>query len=179
MAISPPSDIVLDVAMAADPARRLAATSRLETLGGAARARLADAMPALPPMKPLRARSEAAAPGAVDGLQAPASFDVHRARLKLRADTTTTRGTQTLATAATPDKRREAMQKFEAMVMQTFISSMLPQNADTVYGKGTAGDVWKSMLSEQLGRQTAKAGGIGIADRLLNPTVMAARAAAL
>jgi Rod binding domain-containing protein len=31
------------------------------------------------------------------------------------------------------------------------------------------------MLSEQLGRQTAKAGGIGIADRLLNPNVMAAR----
>ena len=35
------------------------------------------------------------------------------------------------------------------------------------------------LVSEQLGKQTAKAGGIGIADRLLNPTVMAARASVL
>lgn len=176
MAISPPSDIVLDVAMAADPARFQAMTAKLERLGGTARTQFANTLQALPTAKPAHQSRVAIAERE---LQTPGAFDVHRARLKLRDDTATSRGVQSAKAAPGTDQRREVMRQFEAMVMQSFISSMLPQSAENVYGKGTAGDVWKSMLSEQLGKQTAKAGGIGIADRLLNPTVMAARASAL
>jgi Rod binding domain-containing protein len=43
---------------------------------------------------------------------------------------------------------------------------MLPKNATNVYGKGTAGEVWRSMLAERIGEELAKSGEIGIADRL-------------
>ena len=56
---------------------------------------------------------------------------------------------------------------FEAMVLQTFVQSMMPKEADAVYGEGMAGDMWKSMMSQQLGTVMADRGGIGIADSLL------------
>lgn len=176
MAIAPPSDIVFDVAMAADPARLRTATAKLERLGGAGRTRVADTFPALPPVKPTGATRPVRA--ALD-VATPTAFDLHRARLHLRDNTATTRTQPSTEVAAVPDKRREVMRQFEAMVMQNFIASMLPQNSETVYGKGTAGEVWKSMLSDQLGKQTAKAGGIGIAERLLTPAVLAARSTRL
>ncbi|MCK9908109.1 rod-binding protein [Microbacteriaceae bacterium K1510] len=56
--------------------------------------------------------------------------------------------------------------KFEAFVLQMFVETMLPQNANDVFGKGTAGTIWRSMLAEQLGNEMAKGGGIGIAKQL-------------
>lgn len=67
------------------------------------------------------------------------------------------------AQRATP----EAFARFEAMVLQTFIQSMLPKDTESVYGEGLAGDMWQSMLAEQLGQTMARRGGIGIADRIL------------
>lgn len=66
--------------------------------------------------------------------------------------------------AATPASYR----KFEAMVLQSFVQSMLPQDSEALYGKGTAGNIWKGMLAEHLGSALADRGGIGIADRLMN-----------
>lgn len=65
--------------------------------------------------------------------------------------------------AATP----EAFVKFEAMVLQTFMQSMLPKEAENVYGQGVAGEMWQAMLAEQLGTAMASRDGIGIADRVL------------
>lgn len=65
--------------------------------------------------------------------------------------------------AATP----EAFARFEAMVLQSFIQTMLPQDTESVYGGGMAGEMWQSMLAEQLGATMAKRGGIGIAERVL------------
>lgn len=61
----------------------------------------------------------------------------------------------------------EAFVKFESMVLQTFMQSILPGDTATVYGGGMAGDMWKSMLAQQLGEVMARRGGIGIADRVL------------
>lgn len=69
-----------------------------------------------------------------------------------------------------PETRRatpEAFAKFEAMVLQTFIQSMLPQDNEAVYGEGMAGEMWQALLAEQLGAAMAKRGGIGIADHIL------------
>ena len=65
--------------------------------------------------------------------------------------------------AATP----EAFARFEAMVLQSFIQTMLPADTESVYGGGMAGEMWQSMLAEQLGTTIAKRGGIGIAERVL------------
>ena len=60
----------------------------------------------------------------------------------------------------------DVFNKLEAFIMQTFIQSMLPKEAPSVYGKGTAGDVWKSMLAEKMGNEVARSGQLGIAKRL-------------
>ena len=53
------------------------------------------------------------------------------------------------------------------MVLQTFIQNMLPKDGAAVYGKGVAGDMWKSLMAEKLADVMAERGGIGIADRML------------
>lgn len=60
----------------------------------------------------------------------------------------------------------QSYRDFEAMVLQTFIKSMLPEDATNTFGEGTAGDMWKGMMAEQLGRALADGGGIGIARQL-------------
>lgn len=67
-----------------------------------------------------------------------------------------------------PAQAAEAFTRFEAMVLRTFIGSMLPDQASNVYGAGLSGDMWKSMMAEQLANTMAERGGIGIADRILS-----------
>ena len=57
--------------------------------------------------------------------------------------------------------------KFEGMVLQTFIGSILPKDTDSVFGSGLAGDMWRSMLSEKIANVIAERGGVGIANRIL------------
>ena len=61
----------------------------------------------------------------------------------------------------------ESYKRFEAMVLQTFVQNMLPKEGSAVYGKGIAGDMWKSMMAEQIAGVMAERGSIGIADRML------------
>jgi Rod binding domain-containing protein len=131
LAISPPSDIVLDVARAVEPDAFAAARARLASRAG---------------MAPGAAAAAAASqPFSLGDLRNSAM-----ARPSMQAD-------------ATPQTYR----KFEGMVLATFVQSMLPKQADAVYGEGMAGDMWKSLLSQQLGTAIADRGGIGIADSLL------------
>ncbi|BAQ44651.1 MULTISPECIES: rod-binding protein [Methylobacterium] len=135
MSISPPSDIVLDVARAADPARFQEAAAKLSQPGSAGATAFADAARdvGLSTHMPLDAR------GALTGLQ-----------------------NQTAMSGAGSDPYK----KFEGLVLQQFVEAMMPEKSETVYGKGNAGGIWKSMLAEQIGTQIAKAGGIGIAKML-------------
>ena len=123
MAISPPSDIVLDVARAAEPEKLEAARARLVGRAAEARAGLTEAFPI-------------GAPG-------------------------------NAATAARPEATPATYRKFEAMVLPTFLQEMMPRQADSVFGKGLSGDMWKSLLSQQLGAAVANRGGIGSANHLL------------
>ncbi|MBN9070468.1 MAG: rod-binding protein [Rhizobiales bacterium] len=127
MAISPPSDIVLDVARAADPSS--VATARTELM---------------------RRTQPATAAGFDAGLTAA-----------------TAGSGQVLGREAEPATAAGAAKKFEAMVLETFISSMMPKNAESTYGKGLAGDMWKSMMAQKIAGVVAERGGIGIADRVL------------
>lgn len=125
MAISPPSDIVLDVARAVEPADLQSARTELAR------------------------RTGASAPAGPD-----AAFSL----------TTTSPGA---ARRADPTDQAAAYRKFEGVVLQTFIQSMLPKDAEDVYGKGVAGDMWKSMMAGRIADVMTERGGIGIASRLL------------
>jgi Rod binding domain-containing protein len=122
LAISPPSDIVLDVAQAVGK-------PDLE----AARARLADASAAR--------RTGGAAFSLSEGTAREASQPAN--------------------------PRGKAYVQFEAMVLRNFMETMLPKENEAVYGKGLAGDMWKSLMAEQLANVVAERGGIGISDRVL------------
>ena len=123
MAISPPSDIVLDVARAVEPAGIEAARAKLARRGGAV--------------------GEATAAFSLGGMRSSAVPETEHGK--------------------SPD----TFKRFEAMVLETFIQNMLPKDAENVYGKGVAGDMWKSMLAGKLADAMAERGGIGISDRIL------------
>ena len=127
MAISLPSDIVLDVARAVEPAGVEAARAELARRSGGA--------------------SAGDAPGVFSLTEATAD--------------------RTSAAAGAEPATPESFKRFEAMVLQTFIQNMLPKGAGEVYGKGVAGDMWKSLMAEQLAGVMAKRGGIGISERVL------------
>jgi hypothetical protein len=127
LAVSLPSDIVLDVARAVEPNALEAARTKLVNLA----ARLV-------------------------GSEAP------RAQFSI-ADP----GASAVAKGATTEETPEAYRKFEAVVLSTFVQSMLPDKAGAVYGEGLSGDMWKQLLAQQLGTAVSDRGGIGIADSLL------------
>jgi Rod binding domain-containing protein len=131
LAISPPGDIVLDVARAVGPEGIETARAALEK----------------------RAQSGiAAAPFEPAGPETAQAFNA----------------------AAVPSRppASKAYQRFEAVVLQTFLQSMLPKDSQAVFGSGLAGDMWKSELAQQVATVMAKRGGIGIANRLLKAHYM-------
>ncbi|QRI63700.1 rod-binding protein [Shinella sp. PSBB067] len=137
MAITPPSDLVLDVVRAADPAQVQEAQAKLKTNRAAFEA---------------NSLAEAGA-----GFQAAVGI--------LNRDTAATHaaeGVKAVGAKAIP----EHLRKFESMVLQNFVKSMMPAESEEVYGKGTAGEIWRGMMADQLGEALAKGGGIGIAESL-------------
>jgi len=142
MGISLPTDIVLDVAKAADPAKYQAAAKRLSemsgTAGGADFANMID--------------------GAGRRFLSHVPVDPYGLRTSLRNETA----------LVETSKKNDPYQQFEAFILQNFIETMLPKDSEEVFGKGTAGGVWKSMLAEQIGTQIAKAGGIGVAKHVFS-----------
>jgi len=74
---------------------------------------------------------------------------------------------QTAASTAELLKRgkiRETAQKFEASFLSVMMQSMTAGMKTPEIGGGGAGeDMFKSLLSEEMAKQVAKAGGIGVA----------------
>jgi Rod binding domain-containing protein len=139
LAISPPSDIILDVARAVDPAELAAARTQL-----ASRAQSGVGTAGFPEI----GSTEAPLKNMAD-----MRFDGH-------------------AEAGKTGKMPDAYRKFEAVVLQNFMQSMMPKDSEAVYGKGLAGDMWKSELAKQLGSVLSERSGIGIANRLLKDHYM-------
>jgi peptidoglycan hydrolase FlgJ len=141
MSFNPRSDVVLEVLNAADPTRARLAAERLEALGAGASAPVGDFAADLD-----RAASAFAAPVPSAGLA--------DARSALPA------------AAGAPDAASRVKIEFEAMLINSFVGEMLPKDAGSVFGEGTAGDMWRSMLSEQIARQIARSGALGLSRRL-------------
>jgi flagellar protein FlgJ len=137
MAFNPRSDVILEVLNAADPARASLAAERLSALAGSNA-----------PAGDFAADLEKAASSAPQaGLAAEGLADA-RSRLA--------------AIAEGPDKASRAKVEFEATLINSFIAELLPKDAGSVFGEGSAGDMWRSMLSEQVSQQIAKSGALGL-----------------
>jgi flagellar protein FlgJ len=70
--------------------------------------------------------------------------------------------------AVKDDKATRTQVEFEASILKTFVDAILPKDETSVYGQGTAGDIWKSMLADQIAKQIAKSGAFGVAKRLFS-----------
>ena len=148
MAIQPPSDILLDVAAAADPEKVRAATARLAKLA---------ADPAVVDKdfgKALAAASAAGKSGATGAVPSSKAAGPSSAAHIASSEGSTLKRSMT--------HKGDIYQKFEAVLLQSFVESMLPKDDELYGGKETAG-AFRSMMAEQLADQISKAGGIGIA----------------
>jgi peptidoglycan hydrolase FlgJ len=139
VAINTPSDILLDVAAAAHPGKLRAATQRLEETGSEKPGAAFTA--ALETMD--RAKAAGAAP--------------QRAAAPQHGRT---------AVLLPRESQAKAHEKFEAFFLQNAVEAMLPQDAENVFGSGTAGDIWRSMLAEQIAAEIARGMKFGIAEQL-------------
>ena len=144
MIVTATPDLVLDVLEAADPVTQRAATAKLDALKSAG-ADFAATMD-----------TEVGKAAAVAAEQSAAKV--------AEAQSGALNGPPVRVIKAPASG--EVYRKFEAFILQTFVEAMLPKESEEVFGKGTAGGVWKSMLAEQLGSQLATGKGIGIAERL-------------
>jgi hypothetical protein len=168
VSISPPSDIILDVARAADPAKLRAAAAKLtgsDSTGADFAAALAEQADPSPPAKPAATALPAvtAAPAAVRGAPVPLANSV--AAGTAPAALGAAAGSPSSLAAATPPAITPADHDFEAMVLSQLFQSLMPQD-DTMFGTGTAGNVWGGIFVQELGKAVAARGGIGIAAAL-------------
>lgn len=149
MIVTPTADLVLDVLQAADPVTQRAAIAKLDAL------------------RPADADFEAALNSQVGEAVARAGAE-HSSATAAQVETGSLGSVNAVAPAslvkAAPPG--DVYRKFEAFVLQVFVETMLPAQAQDFFGKGTAGSVWRSMLAEQLGNQLAQGKGIGIARQL-------------
>jgi hypothetical protein len=137
VSIKPPSDILLDVARAADPAKSAAATERLTRLAvgaGADDAQFSDVL------------SDVDAPRApavpLPALAAPRFATAQSEKAKDIAET-------------------KAYQGIAALLLENLVETMLPQG-DEFFGSEAGSDVWRSMLAQELGTSLSKRVDLGL-----------------
>lgn len=148
MTVAPVQDLIVDVMAAADPVAQRMAAARLERLASKADQNFAAAVDQKIEAAGVRQSEAPAANGDVSDGSAPIDGTGHAPIIKA------TNGNSAV------------YRKFEAFVLQMFVESMLPKDASNVFGKGTAGTVWRSMLAEQISNEMAKGSGVGIAKQL-------------
>jgi len=139
MAFNPPTDVILDVLNAADPSRASLAAERLAALA-AGRTPPPDFSASLDKAKEAVAQS------------VPAGLSDGRARLAEAPQ------------ASDPSARLKT--EFEAMALGPFVNEILPKETSGLFGGGAAGDMWRSMLADEIARQVAKSGALGLSRRL-------------
>jgi len=155
VSIKPPSDIVLDVARAADPASSAAAAERLARIaggGGRTDPDFSSVMAEVETAEPLPGGADAAASARTGA--APASVPLTEPRF------------ESAAPAASADAGEKAYKGLEAILLQSVVSTMLPEDSE-FFGEGSAGAIWRSMLAEQLGDTLAKRMDLNIMPKYL------------
>ena len=149
MSINPVSDIVLDVARAADPARSRAAAEKLssgDALDAAAGASFSHVL------ANSAARSSVSMPG-------QSGAGVSSARL-----------------LHPMDARTKAYKGLEQLVLKNLLENMLPKASAGYFGSGTAGDIYRFLLADQLAAELTHTINLGIFNRNATAPNMTAQA---
>ena len=141
MAVSLPSDLIVDVMRNADPARRSAATAKLSSAGESTGGQFASA---------------------IEYLQAPKSKS-GEALVEL-VPASLPRASSSLSQQ--PDEKDSAYQGFERLVLRSLFEALLPGEETGSFGGGPSAGVWRSMAADQLAGVYSESGGIGIAELL-------------
>lgn len=137
MSIAPVSDIVLDVAAAADPVRRREAVDRLSRLATG---------DAAPPDTFAAALGAKAAPVPMGDLRFGGRIEPFAAVIR-RNDPS------------------QVYRDFEAVFLQTYVEAMLPKD-DGLFGDAASSGPDRAMFAEQVAKQLARSGRIGIAAKI-------------
>jgi hypothetical protein len=148
MTVAPVRDLISEVMAAADPAAQRIAASKLERMAPTADRDFAATM------------DQTIDAGALDQI-AGTGLDGGGSAATTAIDSA---GHAPIIKASSGNSA--VYRKFEAFILQMFVESMLPKEANEVFGKGTAGSVWRSMLAEQIGNEMSKGNGLGIAQQL-------------
>jgi len=143
MAITLPSDLILDVAQAVDPLQYRASVEKLN-----------------------RTRSASTTPAEMTAM-VDASFAQLLASNNNTLPQTARMSEGHMQTTETGNRKSaEAYQKFEAFMLQKFIEEMFTTDTPSVFGSGAGSDYWKSVMAEMIAGEVAKGDGIGIAKML-------------
>ena len=139
MAVSLPSDLIVDVMRNADPARYSTAVAKLDSAGQVAGVKFATAFedlqaPKSNPREPLVELSPAVPPHAPSSLSQQSSGN------------------------------QSAYQGFERLVLRNLFEALLPGEETGSFGGGPSAGIWRSMAADQLAGVYSEGGGIGIAD---------------
>lgn len=151
MAVRIPSDLVVDVMRAADPARVQAAARKLSAAPGTAVAAAAfgEAL-----------QAAAVAPSQQEAPGSDLVIDV------MRAGEPNARRAATHKLASLAGVPADAYGQFESFMLRDAFEAMLPKDNETAYGAGFAGGVWRTMAAEQYASIFTERGGLGIAEML-------------
>jgi hypothetical protein len=142
-------DLILGVSRAADTAKQREAAARLERLSRPAGADVATA-------------SDWASTTASAGNTSDWSTELRRAAIAQSDKTSVPNPVPAADGSAKPD----VYVQFEALLLQNMVEAMMPQDSESMFGSGTAGGMWKSMLAEKVAAEIARSGATGIAKQM-------------
>jgi peptidoglycan hydrolase FlgJ len=138
VSIGPVSDIVLDVARAADPAKSRAAAEKLSHLDGV--------------IEPTNAGFELV----LANTKMPASVSW---------PSRTGASVKSIGQLPSVDARTKAYKGLEQLVLKNLVENMLPHESAGFFGSGTAADIWRSMLADRLATEMGHSVDLGISNR--------------
>jgi peptidoglycan hydrolase FlgJ len=141
VSIKPPSDILLDVARAADPAKSSAATERLTRLAGDVGVDDAQFSDVLSHVDMPRAMPNAPLPAIAE----PRFANLQSEKAKDAAET-------------------KAYQGIAALLLENLVENMLP-DSEEFFGAQAGAGIWRSMMAQELGTSLSKSVDLGIAPK--------------
>ncbi len=144
------SDIILGVARAADAVKQRDAAARLARMG---RQAIGDVVAST-------TSGDAVADWSTELKRAASAVSTNAGHAAPAAVSSSS------AINGSPERKSDVYVQFEAVLLQNMVDSMMPKDTEAMFGKGTAGEMWRSMLSEKIAAEIARSGVTGIAKHI-------------
>ncbi len=73
------------------------------------------------------------------------------------------------------NKMKDVGQQFEALYLRQMLEEWMPKDSESLFGEGTAGSVWRSMLVDKMATTLSKSGAVGIAQMIFKSELAASQ----